>query len=124
MGRATNNLVAILISNLSLNLLSSGNKLLIINIELILFVFTSILTFVYTNKYKLFIESSDNQVKEYNLTPREREVLSLLINSDDKLQEIADKLNISKRTLERYVTSIYKKTNTTSRVGLISLFKK
>lgn len=124
MGRATNNLVAILISNLSLNLLSSGNKLLIISIELILFVFTSILTFVYTNKYKLFIESSDNQVKEYNLTPREREVLSLLINSDDKLQEIADKLNISKRTLERYVTSIYKKTNTTSRVGLISLFKK
>ncbi len=124
MGRAINNLVAILISNLSLNLLSSGNKLLIISIELILFVFTSILTFVYTNKYKLFLESSDNQVKEYNLTPREREVLNLLISSDDKLQEIADKLNISKRTLERYVTSIYKKTNTTSRVGLISLFKK
>ena len=72
----------------------------------------------------MFIESSDNQVKEYNLTPREREVLSLLISSDDKLQEIADKLSISKRTLERYVTSIYKKTNTTSRVGLISLFKK
>lgn len=124
MGRAINNLVAILISNLSLNLLSSGNKLLIISIELILFVFTSILTFVYTNKYKLFIESSDNQVKEYDLTPREREVLNLLISSDDKLQEIADKLNISKRTLERYITSIYKKTNTTSRVGLISLFKK
>ena len=124
MGRAINNLVAILISNLSLNLLSSGNKLLIISIELILFVFTNILTFVYTNKYKLFIESSDNQVKEYNLTPREREVLNLLISSDDKLQEIADKLSISKRTLERYVTSIYKKTNTTSRVGLISLFKK
>ena len=66
----------------------------------------------------------NNQVKEYNLTPREREVLNLLISSDDKLQEIADKLSISKRTLERYVTSIYKKTNTTSRVGLISLFKK
>ena len=46
------------------------------------------------------------------------------MNIYDKLQEIADKLNISKRTLERYVTSIYKKTNTTSRVGLISLFKK
>ena len=124
MGRAINNLVAILISNLSLNLLSGDNKLLIISIELILFVFTSILTFVYTNKYKLFIESNDSQVKEYNLTAREREVLSLLISSDDKLQEIADKLSISKRTLERYVTSIYKKTNTTSRVGLISLFKK
>ena len=52
------------------------------------------------------------------LTPRESEVLQKLLESDDSLQIIAADLAISVRMVQRYVTSIYEKTETKSRTGL------
>ena len=52
------------------------------------------------------------------LTPRESEVLRKLLESDDSLQVIAADLAISVRMVQRYVTSIYEKTEAKSRTGL------
>ena len=37
-------------------------------------------------------------------------------------KNIADSMSMSKRTLERYVSVIYKKTGVKSRVGLINIY--
>ena len=53
-----------------------------------------------------------------SLTPRETEVLERLMTTDDDLQRIADSLYISRRMVQRYVSSIYEKTETKTRLGL------
>jgi hypothetical protein len=135
-GRAVNNFVAVLISAGSLALLNSDNNIAIITIELILFVLASIAAFFYTNKRKTFFDElsstggdklSDKEIlkklsEKFSLTPREAEVFGLLVNTEDGLQTIADNMYISRRTLERYVSAIYGKTGTKSRIGLVSLY--
>ena len=56
---------------------------------------------------------------ECGLTDREREVLEALVLTEDKNQQIAESLFISRRQLQRHVSSIYEKTGATSRAGLI-----
>lgn len=58
------------------------------------------------------------QQPEELLTPREREVLSL-ITKEYSNKQIADKLFISERTVETHRKNIFRKTNTTTLVGLI-----
>lgn len=58
----------------------------------------------------------------YRLTPRETEVVEKLLASDEGVQEIADKLFISRRMLQRYIADIYRKTSTKSRIGLFQSF--
>ena len=58
LGRAVNNLVAVVISGGSLALLNSKNNVVIIVIELLLFVLTSIATLTYTNRRKTFFEKN------------------------------------------------------------------
>ena len=52
-----------------------------------------------------------------SLTPRETEVVVKLLTTDDDLQRIADSLYISRRMVQRYVSSIYEKTETKTRLG-------
>lgn len=56
------------------------------------------------------------------LTPRETEVLEMLLTTEKDLQEIADKLYISRRMVQRYVSSIYEKTETKTRIGLFKSY--
>lgn len=56
------------------------------------------------------------------LTPREAEVLEKLLTTEDGVQEIADSLYISRRMLQRYIASIYEKTETNSRIGLFQRY--
>lgn len=58
---------------------------------------------------------------EYGLTEREREVLEALVLTEDKNQQIADSLFISRRQLQRHISNIYEKTGAASRAGLIKL---
>ncbi|HMR56010.1 MAG TPA: response regulator transcription factor [Cyclobacteriaceae bacterium] len=58
------------------------------------------------------------QQPEELLTPREREVLNLIAKENSNKQ-IADKLFISERTVETHRKNIFRKTNTTTLVGLI-----
>lgn len=53
-----------------------------------------------------------------SLTPRETEVVEKLLMTEDGIQEIADSLYISRRMLQRYISSIYEKTETKTRLGL------
>ena len=55
-------------------------------------------------------------------TPREAEVFERLITTDDDLQGIADSLYISRRMVQRYVSSIYEKTETKTRLGLFQSY--
>ena len=57
-----------------------------------------------------------------SLTPRETEVLERLLTTEDDLQGIADSLNISRRMVQRYVSSIYEKTETKTRLGLFQSY--
>lgn len=136
LGRAVNNLVAAVITGGSLALLHSGNNIAITTIELLLFVLASVTAFIYTNMRRSFFEKLDAKDKnklsnserlqklseQFSLTPREAEVFGLLVNTDDSLQIIADNLYVSRRTLERYVSALYEKTGTKSRIGLVSLY--
>ena len=136
LGRAVNNLIAAAITGGSLALLNAGDPIVITTIELVLFVLASVAAFIYTNMRRSFFEKPDAKDKnrlsdserlqklseQFSLTPREAEVFGLLVNTEDGLQTIADNLYVSRRTLERYVSALYEKTGTRSRVGLVSLY--
>ena len=97
---------------------------------------SSIAALIYTNKRKAFFdrlaaeqesEAGDSEklqrlAEKFSLTPREAEVFGLLVNTEDGLQSIADRLYVSRRTLERYVSAIYEKTGSKSRIGLVTLY--
>lgn len=59
---------------------------------------------------------------QYKLTPRESETLERLLTTEDSVQQIADSMFISRRVLQRYIASIYEKTQTKSRIGLFQLY--
>lgn len=70
--------------------------------------------------------SPQERLKSYaehcSLTPRETEVLERLVTTDDDLQAIADSLFISRRMVQRYVSAIYQKTETKTRIGLLQSY--
>ncbi len=57
--------------------------------------------------------------KEHGLTPRESEVLVAVVSSEKPLKGIAAELGISLRMLQKHLTSIYQKTDTQTRAGLV-----
>ncbi len=64
----------------------------------------------------------DRFAKRHGLTPREKELLTPLIESDDEIQTIAASMNISTRTVYRHINSIYEKTGTETRYALMRLY--
>lgn len=60
-----------------------------------------------------------NFAELHELTPREKEVLELILSKEGTGKELAKELLISERVFQRYLTSIYDKTGTNSRIGLI-----
>ncbi|MGN1084778.1 MAG: response regulator transcription factor, partial [Lachnospiraceae bacterium] len=136
MGRAVNNITAAVIANGSLALLASGSSIKAAIIVLLLFVAVSITAAAYASQMKIITEKAaanavqdldpQNKLQEFtnsfSFTPRETEVFYRLVNTEDSIQAIAESLYISRRTLERYISSIYEKTGVKSRVGLIRIY--
>jgi len=60
--------------------------------------------------------------KAFSLTKREQDVCQKLLFTEDSGKKIADDLGISRRVLQRHVASIYEKTDTKSRVGLLKAY--
>lgn len=56
--------------------------------------------------------------QEYQLTPRELDVLTAVTANEQPLKQVADDLGISLRMVQRHLTSIYEKTSTQTRAGL------
>ncbi len=64
-------------------------------------------------------KSQQTQIKaELDLTNREQEVLELLMNGNSNV-EIGQELHLSHRTIEKYVSSLLRKSETSNRVELI-----
>ena len=56
--------------------------------------------------------------EKYQLTLREKEVLTAVSTNEKTLAAIASEMGISERVLQRHLSSIYKKTGTQTRNGL------
>lgn len=141
-GRAANNICAVLIGPVSLAVVGKGNSMMISIIALVLFVLISIAMFSYSTLYKendcdLAEKSGETDTIEdagegdlqfgkfaeaFSLTPREQDVLKILLSSDDSVQNIAEQLFISRAALYRHITSLNEKTETKSRIGLIQFY--
>lgn len=135
LGRALNNMTAALFTTYSLKIVSLHTDIKMTIYIVLLFVLISMITFVYIyqrNKMTERITSVNKErskeerlaliQNEFSFTPRETEVFDCLVSCEDSIQMIADHLYISKRTLERYISSIYKKTGVKSRIGLINIY--
>ena len=121
MGRAVNNIAAAVIANFVLTLLSSDSNLAVIILVLVLFVTVSVVAVIYTFQKKTFMEqlitNAADVVDEkerlrkfsevFSFTERESEVFNRLVNTEDSIQMIAEKLYVSRRTLERHISAIY-----------------
>lgn len=137
-GRAANNLCAVLIGSISLTVVKMGNSLLISIIALSIFALLSIAMFIYSTLYKNETVTDGKEVSQdtekaadlrferfaecFALTPREQDVLKVLLVSDDNVQDIAEQLFISRAALYRHITSLNEKTETKSRIGLIQFY--
>lgn len=138
LGRAVNNLAAVILSRSSLVLINSQGNLMVVVLVICLFVIVTIIASTYSLQRKVLIgqlgeskiallskEEKLLKIKEqYTFTPREIEVFEYLTSTEDSVQDIANNMYISKRTLERYISSIYKKTGVKSRIGLLNIYNK
>ena len=136
MGRAANNLGAVITGVASVSLLNGENHILTAVLALVLFVLISVALLWYYSCTQIVKapegmgsrEMSAGQsrlerfAKYFDLTEREQEVLQLLLLSDDGMQEIADSLFVSRAMLYRHVSALNEKTGTRSRIGLIQFY--
>ncbi len=67
-------------------------------------------------------ETLDKMRDHYALTPREADVLRELVLTEDTQAAIADRLCIQVKTLQTYVTRLYRKTGASTRAGLTDLY--
>ncbi len=77
---------------------------------------------VESNKEHSFEDRLAAFAQRYDLTPRECDAVALVVCSEDALKQLAEAMGVSLRTLQKHLTSIYKKTDTQSRAGLTKLF--
>ena len=139
LGRAVNNFSAVCTGAVSLSLVKSGNSLLIYSVTIVLFVFVGISLYLYAVNSNIIYAgdatenlekegSSDNPDKmrhfaeAFGLTERETEVMEALLASDEGIQELAEKIYISRAMLYRHIASLNEKTGTQNRIGLIQLY--
>lgn len=133
-GRAINNLCACLFALPSLMLVEHAEVSVSVMVLLVLFAATSAV-FVFSGMFSVAAERavSPSQPEQsvtpsaqtlesfcsaFALTPREGEILRAVVQSEAPLKSIAADMGISLRMLQRHLTSIYRKTDTQSRVGL------
>ena len=138
LGRAVNNICAFGTGSLSLLLLKSGSPVVKDSTLLVLLVLISILFFLYSGAIrpgerkkeageKKSVQRSEEErlrifADSFSLTEREREVLKVLLVSDENVQDIAEELMISRAALYRHLTSLNEKTGTKSRIGLVQFY--
>lgn len=136
LGRAVNNICAFATGSLSIRLIQSENQMLRDGLLLVLFVLISIVFFIYSNVLyrRKKTEPQSRQIKpgekeslemfadSFSLTEREKEVLEVLLVSDENVQDIAETLMISRAALYRHIASLNEKTGTKSRIGLIQFY--
>lgn len=139
LGRAVNNLCAFWMGPMSVALLRSDREVLRTGTLLVLLVLISLAFFFYTNAAEMGNapgESRENVrepardevrrmeafAEDFSLTEREKEVLRVLLVSEENVQDIAEQLLISRAALYRHIASLNEKTGTKSRIGLVQFY--
>lgn len=69
------------------------------------------------------LDNAENPQSPLNLSPRERDVLVLLTHGLSNA-EIGTRLHLSPRTVEKYVSSLFRKTETSNRAELVGFAMK
>ena len=135
MGRAVNNTAAVVVAGVSLYIMRAPQYVTMI-IGVLLFAVTSVIMFIYYEQQRKLNSadahntcknpSSDELlelfVKEFNLTPRDGEVLDYLLHSDESMQEVAKQLAVSRAALYRHIANMNEKTKTKARMGLVQFY--
>lgn len=135
MGRAVNNTAAVVVAGVSLYIMRAPQYVTMI-IGVLLFAVTSVIMFIYYEQQRKLNSadahntcknpSSDELlelfVQEFNLTPREGEVLAYLLHSDESMQEVAKQLAVSRAALYRHIANMNEKTKTKARMGLVQFY--
>lgn len=142
MGRAVNNAAAVLVSYISLTLMSGSTMVLFIVI-IVLLAAISLCLYIfngqqYVNNSEAVVteaavsdEKSDEESgydklavfgQRYSLTEREKEVLQVLISSEESMSAIANNLCMSRTALYNHIASMNRKTETKARIGLIQFY--
>lgn len=67
-------------------------------------------------------DTLERMKNNYHLTPREADVLRELVMTEDKQTVICERLSIQVKTLQDYVTRLYRKTGVSTRTGLTNLY--
>ena len=134
MGRGENNLVAAIFALPSLALMDTGDAVLIMAVALGLLCLTAVAAALHMRALgekdlpaaeptpaPSLEERTAAIAAAHGLTPRETDVLLAVVSDEKTLAATADDLGISLRMVQRHLTSIYKKTGTSSRAGLVRL---
>ncbi len=141
MGRAVNNLCAIAATGLSVFLLQSDNKMTILIVMLVLFAAINVTLVIYQQQRKssrqnqndlsktdenIVAEASTLHLEAFaetnHFTKREAEVFAALLDSEESMQDVAQKLAISRAALYRHISSMNEKTGTKNRVSLLKSY--
>lgn len=144
MGRAINNLCAIVSTALTVSMLNNGSIMMTLIVAIVLLAGITCSIVVYYMPFVEAIIDMDREVvkkealEEFScksksdkfqmfvlkhaFTERETEVMLELINNDDSVSNISKKLAMSRANLYRHVAKINEKTNTESRAELIRYY--
>lgn len=137
-GRAENNLVAAVLTPASLALMATGNVVLVMAAAMGLLCLAALACALHIHVLAdaeaaaaaaeppapSLEERVELAAASHGLTPREKDVLLAVVSEEKTLAAIADDLGISLRMVQRHLTSIYKKTGTSSRAGLVGLISR
>ena len=64
----------------------------------------------------------DGFSRRYELTPREYDVVFLLVHGHSTVSQIADRLGLSQNTIHNHFKNVFRRTGTNSKAGLLALF--
>ena len=80
-----------------------------------------VLNLLMNSKIETPIQNSNQNETEYNLTEREKEVLTFLVEGFE-YKEIGMKMKVSPNTIRNHISNIYKKLHVTSKTQAIRVF--
>ncbi len=79
------------------------------------------LNLLMNSKLEILGTKAEENQTDYNLTEREKEVLTFLVEGLE-YKEIGSKMNVSPNTVRNHITNIYKKLHVTSKTQAIRVF--
>lgn len=133
MGRAINNVFAIVTSLPFLSFLLKENNMALMVTALVLFAGISVSSYIYSVQLvPVETEGATEQYSEeerfaafvaaFHLSEREQEILKILLVSEENVQDIAGQLFLSRAALYRHLAGLYEKTGTRTRIGLLQFY--